>query len=94
MWPIVFGFSFGFICLWFGLYFLVWAAREHHFANQYRAGQTAPQQRGWSVVYKDKTGAQQTMFIPGAMDESAMLKKFFKLRVPLNCIMSSTRIGF
>jgi len=100
MWPIVLGFSFGIFMLVCGLCFIAWAAREHHFANKYREVLEAYNRMdhtkvgpGWSVVYKDKKGSQQTILVPGIMDESAMLKELVKLNVPLNRIVSSNRVG-
>lgn len=102
MWPIVVGMGAGLAFLILGCYFLVWAAGEHQLANKYREvldaynkmDHTKPQLTpGWSVIYKDKTGKQQTVFVPGQIDESAMLKELVKKGVPFNRIISSNRIG-
>lgn len=102
MWPIVVGMGAGLTFLCLGIYFLVWAAGEHHLANKYREVLDAynkmdhsaqPQGVGWSVTYKDKKGKEAKVFVPGSMDESSMLKELVKLGVPFNRITSSNRIG-
>lgn len=94
------GLMFGFIMLGLLALFIVWAAHEHHLANKYRDVLEAynkmeqpTSQVGWSVGYKDKKGKPQTVFVPGNLDEGAMLKELVKLGVPYDRILSSKKVG-
>lgn len=99
MWPIVAGFTFGGVCLMMFACFILWAAREHHFANKYRevleAYNSMPTQAsvpGWQVEYKDNQGKKQSILIPGNMPESEMLQEMKKRGCPVNKILSSRRV--
>jgi len=95
------GLAFGLFCLLALVSFVIWAAREHHFANKYREvlrvyneqSVSQPTVAGWSVVYKDKEGKKQTVMVPGTMDESMLLKELVKLKIPVTKILSTTRVG-
>lgn len=91
----------GFLMLFIGLCFIVWAGREHHIANKYRAMEvpavvsipvavTAARSDQWILTYKDKKGKPTTMNLVGK-DESEMLRNAVKAGVSFDKIISSRR---
>jgi len=102
MLPILIGVAFGLLLLFVAFCFVCWAAREHHFANKYRAAEipgpqlvtsvpavvAGPDQ--WILTYKDKKGKHATMNLVGK-DESEMLRNAVKAGVSFDKIVSTRR---